>query len=220
VKTEFTAFRNSLEALAQVGLRATGARSFAFNEGSASRSGGASAIVEYILQTAGATAASVAFTFGSDREAMRARPRLDRIAATMQAIWTAAATDRYADLVRRLADLEARLIDSKIADRVQGYLAVKLDSDPVEAIARHVDTVLRPTRTRVLLEQVASELEDEIEERRLVSQAKKILQAVHFVSEEQAHIELRLRSRQSRKPLKEVARQVIEHRLSVNGMGV
>jgi hypothetical protein len=130
----------------------------------------------------------------------------------MQTIGTTAAVDRYMLLVERLADLEARLMDSKIADRVQGYLADETDSDPSEAIARHVETVLRPTRTRVLLEQTLSELQEEIEERRIVGQAKRIMQANDSVSEEQAHIELRLRSRKSRKPLKDVARQVIENR--------
>jgi len=209
MRPQFAAFQNSLEALAEVALRATGARSFAFLERSAARpAAGASALVEYPLRTNGA----VAFTFGSDGEALRARPRLDRIAAIMQTIGTTAAVDRYMLLVERLADLEARLMDSKIADRVQGYLADETDSDPSEAIARHVETVLRPTRTRVLLEQTLSELQEEIEERRIVGQAKRIMQANDSVSEEQAHIELRLRSRKSRKPLKDVARQVIENR--------
>jgi hypothetical protein len=146
-------------------------------------------------------------------------PQRDRIAATMQTIRVAAAEDRYLRLVERLADLEARLMDSKIADRVRGYLADETDSDPSEAIARHVETVLRPTRTRIVLEQALSELEEEIEERRLVGQAKRIMQASDSVSEEEAHIELRLRSRKSRKPLKDVARQVIEDRRLVKGIG-
>ena len=141
------------------------------------------------------------------------RPRLDRIAAAMQAIRTAATEaageDGYAHLVERLAELEVRLKDSKIADRVRGYLEDQTDADPTEAIVRHVDAVLRPTRTRILLEQALSELEEELEERRLVAQAKGILQARDLVSEGQAHSELRLRSRRLRKPLKDVARQVI-----------
>jgi AmiR/NasT family two-component response regulator len=143
----------------------------------------------------------------------------DRIAAAMQAIRTEAAGDRYVHLVERLADLEARLMDSKIADRVRGYLEDETDSDPIGAILRHVETVLRPSRTRIMLEQALSELEEEIEERRLVGQAKRIMQARDSVSEEQAYIELRLRSRKSRKPLKDVARQVIESRQLVKGIG-
>jgi AmiR/NasT family two-component response regulator len=176
MRPEFGAFRNSLEALAQVALRAKGEQSVT-------------------------------------------RPRLDRIAAAVQAIRTAAAEHRYAHLVERLADLEAQLMDSKIADRVRGYLEDETDSDPTEAIVRHVETVLRPTRTRIMLEQALSELEEEIEERRIVGRAKRIMQARDSVSEEQAYIELRLRSRKSRKPLKDVARQVIENRQLVKGTG-
>jgi hypothetical protein len=146
-------------------------------------------------------------------------PQRFAIAAAMRAIRTAAAADRYAHLVERLADLEAQLLDSKIADRVRGYLADETGDDPSEAIAQHVETVLRPTRTRIMLEQALSELEDEIEERRVVGEAKRIMQARDSVSEEQAHIELRHRSRRLRMPLKDVARQVIEDRQSVKGIG-
>jgi hypothetical protein len=55
-------------------------------------------------------------------------------------------------------------IDSKIADRARGFLANETNSDPAEAIAGHVEGVLRPTQTRRILEQVWCELEDEIEE--------------------------------------------------------
>ena len=145
-------------------------------------------------------------------------PQTLAIAIAMQAIRNAAAADPYAHLVERLADLESQLLDSKIADRVRGYLADETGSDPTEAIARHVETVLRPTRTRIMLERALSELEEEIEERRLVAQAKGILQASDLVSEEQAHLELRLRSRRLRKPLKDIARQVIENRQLVKGI--
>jgi len=190
--------------MAQAAVRATGAQSFAFIEK------GADAIVPGIVEYPLQAGSAIVFTFGSDAEAKRARPLLDRIVAAMLAIGEEAAADPYASLARRVSDLQARLTDSKIADRVRGYLTDDTNSDPTEAIVRHVETVLRPARSRVLLEQALSELEAEIEERELVDRAKQILRAAHSVSEEQAHIELRLRSRKSRTPLKEVAKQVIE----------
>jgi hypothetical protein len=209
-------FENSLEALAQVGLRATGARSYRLlrKNGSAGAMTPPGAVtptvVEYPLRTNGVLTASVAFEFDNQAEALRARPRLDRIAASIQEIWTAASTNRYADLVDRVSVLEARLMDSKIADRALGLLANEANSDPTEAIARHVDGVLRSAGTRLFLKQVLEELEDEIEERGLVAQAKRILQSLYRFSEEQAHHHLRVLSRKSRKPLKDVAQQVIE----------
>jgi len=219
VSPELAAFRNSLEALAQIAVRATGARSFALIKSGAARSdAGTPALLEYPLRTDSMIVASVAFAFDSDAEAMRAKPRLERIAAAMQAIWGAATEDRYARLVDRLSHLESRLVDSKIADRARGLLTDEPVSDPIEAIARHVDGVLRPTSTSRFLEQALSELEDEIEERRLVAEAKQILQAFYRISEEQAHHQLRLLSRKSRKPLKNVAQQVIENRQLVKGI--
>jgi AmiR/NasT family two-component response regulator len=202
-------FQSSLEALAQIAVRATGARSCIFiTDNSPVRpESKPPALVEYPLRTGGVIVASVVFAFCSDSDALSARPRLARIAAAMQAIWSAA--DRYSHLVRHVSDLEAQLIDSKIADRARGLLTGET-SDPTEAIARHVDSVLRPTPTSRFLEQVLSELEDEIEERRLVAQAKEILCAVDRLSEEQAHHQLRLMSRKSRRPLKAVAQQVID----------
>jgi len=179
--------------------------------------GSVPALVEYPLRTDGILRASVAFAFPNDAEALQARPRLDRIAATIQRIWAAAATEKYANLIDRLADLEAQLMDSKIADRARGLLMNAANSEPAEAIARHVEGVLRPTQTRRILEQVLSELEYEIEERGLVAEAKRILQAAYRVSEEEAHSRLRLLSRQSRKRLKEVAQQVIEDQRHLHG---
>jgi AmiR/NasT family two-component response regulator len=205
-------FQNSLEALALVAVRATGARSYSlFENGCAAQlDATAPAIVEYPLRSDSAIAATVVFAFGSEAEALRAKPRLARVAAAMQAICSVAAADRYAHLAGQISDLEARLMDSKIADRAQGILADETNSDPTGVIARHVDSVLRPTAARRFLEQVLAELEDEMEERWVVGQAKQVLQALDKLSEEQAHHHLRILSRKSRKPLKDVAQQLID----------
>ncbi len=223
--------QNSLEAVAEIALQVTGAQGYAFFQNSREtgtpirvagggavvsevqpelKADGAHSLVEYPLGTNGVTSASVIFRFSNNSEAQHARPRLDRFAATLQTICAAVATEKYSDLAGRVADLEARLMDSKIADRARGFLTHEANSDPAEAIARHVDGVLRPTPTRRILEQVLSELEEEIQERGLAAEAKQILQALYGISEEQAHTQLRLRSRKSRRRLKDVARQVIE----------
>jgi hypothetical protein len=233
---ETKAFRNSLETLAQIALRETGAQGYAFFERSSSGgalillAGGGAVIpqvaphartpvlVEYPLRTNEAINASVAFAFGTEAEAAQSRPHLDRIAATVQTIWAAAvAAERYSDLIDRVADLETRLMDSKIADRARGFLTNHAGSDPATVIARHVDGVLRPTQTRRMLEQILSELEQEIEERKLAARAKQILQTLHGISEEQAHAQLRLVSRKSRKRLRDIARQVIREQHPLKG---
>ena len=233
---ETKAFRNSLETLAQIALRETGAQGYAFFERSGSSGalillagGGAvipqvappartPALVEYPLRTNEAIHASVAFAFGTEGEAAQSRPHPDRIAATVQTIWAAgSAAERYSDLIDRVANLETQLMDPKIADRARGFLSNHADSDPATVIAPHVDGVLRPTQTRRMLEQILSELEQEIEERQLAGRAKHILQTLLGISEEQAHAQLRLVSRKSRKRLKDVAQQVILEQYPLNG---
>jgi hypothetical protein len=229
-------FQNSLETLAEIALRETGAQGYAFFERSTVTGslillagGGAiipevtppartPALVEYPLRINEVINASVAFAFATEAEGAQSRPQLDRIAATIQTIWAAAAAaEGYSDLIDRVANLETRLMDSKISDRARGFLTNRTDADPAAAIARHVNVVLRPTQTRRILEQVLSELEQEIEERQLAAQAKQILQTLYGISEEQAHAQLRLVSRKSRRRLKDVAQQVIEEQHSLNG---
>jgi AmiR/NasT family two-component response regulator len=67
-----------------------------------------------------------------------------------------------------------------------------------------------PTVTGRVLEQLTKELEEEVEERRVTNRAKAILQSVHGMSGEQAHMYLRQTSRKTRKKLKEVAADLIE----------
>jgi AmiR/NasT family two-component response regulator len=66
-----------------------------------------------------------------------------------------------------------------------------------------------------MLEQRLRELEEEIAERKLTGQAKAVLQSTYNMSEEQAHLHLRTISRKSRKPLKEVAQELIDARNSL-----
>ncbi|MEQ1886665.1 MAG: ANTAR domain-containing protein [Bryobacteraceae bacterium] len=226
-------FRGSLEALAQLALQETGALAFEYYEideesGAKVRlaHGGVpmletpAVIVEYALHHDGEQDARIAFTFAASGAANavasgaanEARERLDRIAASIESLWTAGPVEAYQNLLQRLAGIEVQLIDSKIADRARGFLTAQAKSDPADAIARHVEGVLRPSQARITLEQAVAELEEEMEERKLVAAAKEILQSEHGMSEEQAHSELRIASRKSRKRLKEVALYIIERR--------
>ena len=70
-------------------------------------------------------------------------------------------------------------------------------------------------RFGTMLEQALRALEEEIAERKLTNQAKAVLQSAYSMSEEQAHLHLRTISRKSRRPLKEIARELIEARESI-----
>jgi hypothetical protein len=218
-------FQNSLSALAQVAMRETGADGYAFfrrnpDAQSLTRhdAGGirigeeaiASQLAHVVTYKMG-TDGVLAFVFQDETRVGRARPQLDRIAASIDAVWSAAQTaGRYSELASEVADLEVRLMDSKIADRVRGLLGNPGDSSPLDAIARHVEGILRPASTGRVLEELSRSLEEEVEERRLTNRAKAILQSVHGMSEEQAHAHLRQTSRKTRRKLKDVAVDLIE----------
>lgn len=203
-------FQNSLEALAEVGARTTGALRYAVLEKGARLDPAPPAVVEYPLRVEGAIVASLVFAFAGNAEALRARPQLAHVAAAVQAIWSFGAKDRYGDLIARVSALEEQLLDSKIADRARGLLTGETESEAIGILARHVERVLRPGSTRFFLERVSSELESEIEERQVVARAKQTLQAADRLSEEQAHQHLRILSRKLRKPLKDVAQRVFD----------
>jgi ANTAR domain len=122
----------------------------------------------------------------------------------------------YAQQVARIGEMEAELIDAKIAARVGGLMANGAPGeDRIKAVEQHVEGVLRPSEFGTMLEQRLKELEEEIAERKLTAQAKAVLQNVYSMSEEQAHLHLRTISRKSRRPLKEVAQELIEARNSL-----
>jgi len=218
-------FQNSLSALAQVAAREAGADGYALfrrnqegcglirhdsggaDIGEDAVTSGRSGLVVYRLGADGV----LAFLFHDEARSRPVRPELDRIAASIEAVWAAGQeAGRYSELASEVADLEVRLLDSKIADRVRGYLSSRGDVSPVDAIARHVEGVLRPASTGRVLEQLSKDLEEEVEERRLTNRAKAILQSVHGMSEEEAHALLRQTSRKTRRKLKDVAADLIE----------
>jgi ANTAR domain len=219
-KTTPKPFQNSLSALAQVAMRETEADGYAFFrkdqviDASGTEihadciAGGAGQIVTYRLGADGI----LAFIYKDENRARQVRQQLDRIAASIEAVWSAAQTaGRYSELANEVADLEVQLMDSKISDRVRGYLSSRGDSSLVENIARHVEGVLRPASAGRMLEELSRSLEEEVEERRLTNRAKAILQSVHGMSEEQAHDHLRKTSRKTRRKLKDVAADLIEN---------
>jgi hypothetical protein len=116
----------------------------------------------------------------------------------------------YARSAARIGELETALADSKIADRARGLLANHVrDTDAIDTIVRHVESVLRPSQLRTALDQRTKEIEQELAEREMAARAKAVLQKRYGMSEDQAHVHLRLVSRQSRKRLRDVARDVL-----------
>jgi AmiR/NasT family two-component response regulator len=137
---------------------------------------------------------------------------LKRFDAVMEAVRRREhATRNYALRAARIGEMELELADAKIAARVSGLMSDGArNGDVIGAIESQVEGVLqRSSQFGTMLEQTLRELEEEIAERELAARAKAVLQGAYSMSEEQAHLHLRQISRKSRRPVKEVAREVI-----------
>jgi ANTAR domain len=149
----------------------------------------------------------------------RAQALLKRIAPVIEEVWRLSLLPAaYARNATRIGELEIELADSKIADRARGMLAGGAPPrDAVDTIVRHVESVLRPGQFATVLKQLTDEIKQEIAERELANRAKAILQSRYGMSEDQAHVHLRLVSRKSRKRLRDVARDVLAEPLAQRG---
>jgi len=192
----------------------TEARQLEFAGGvSVPESSGAGFAVDWFPLRAGeAVTGIVAFAFRGRAISPAAHAVLERIAGAIEEVWRLsllAAT--YARDAARLGELESELADSKIADRARGMLANSASPrGAVDTIVRHVESVLRPGQLGTAIGQLTQEIEQELAERELANRAKAVLQIRYGMSEDQAHVHLRLVSRKSRKRLREVARDLLE----------
>jgi hypothetical protein len=152
------------------------------------------------------------FVFRAPAVPPQALAVLKRLARMFESIWSLyAAPDRIIELVTRITRQQAQLADLKIADRAQGFLAHP-EPGAGETMAVHVECVLRARRFEALLDQFSRDLEDQIEERKVITKAKNLLQTTQGFTEEEAHAQLRLTSRRSRRRLADVAQQLIKGR--------
>jgi len=150
------------------------------------------------------------FAFGF-REQVADKERLailDRLALVIQAVYhVPPSTVR---LAARISSLDAELASIKISERTAGLLTKGGPaSESVETVVHHVKNVLQGCLLGTTLERLLPDLEDLVAERRLVVQAKQALQHKHGISEEEAYLQLRHRSRASRRRLREVAQEAL-----------
>jgi hypothetical protein len=159
------------------------------------------------------------FVFRGAAVVPRAQSVLERIASAIEEVWRLSLVSQtYARDAARIGELEVELADSKIADRASGLLAAgPPPRDAIDTIVRHVESVLRPGQLRTVLGQLMEDIQQEIAERDLANRAKALLQRRYGMSEDQAHVHLRLVSRKSRKRLRDVARDVLEESVLQNG---
>jgi hypothetical protein len=173
-------------------------------------------VASFALRAGDEVTGDLTFVFRGAAIPPRAKSLLERVAAVIEEVWRLwLLPAAYARHAARIGELETELADSKISDRARGLLATSaLPRDAVDTIVRHAESVLRPGQLGTVLEQLTREIEQEIAERELANRAKAVLQSRYGMSEDQAHVHLRLVSRKSRKRLRDVARDVLEEPLA------
>lgn len=224
-----TGVLESVRLLAQLAMRESGADAFtlyAIDSGSGVRveqcssgvtvpdpTGNGFEVVAFSLHTERKVAARLVFGFRGKEVPAPSRIALGQVVSAIESVWEFSRfTTAYARLGERLGALEEELASSKIADRARGLLAKRSSEDPIKMILLHVEGVARKVQSGTALAKLLEEMEDELTLRKLAGQAKTVLQNDHGMSEEEAHIHLRLTSRRSRKSVKDVARELINAR--------
>jgi hypothetical protein len=169
-------------------------------------------VYSFPLRAGEAVTGIVVFVFRGSSIAPATRSVLERMVGAIEEVWRLSLVPAaYARNAARIGELETELADSKIADRARGLLADGTPRrDAIETIVRHVESVLRPGQLSTVFGELTQEIEQEIAERELANRAKAILQSRYGMSEDEAHVHLRLVSRKSRKRLRDVARDLLE----------
>lgn len=172
--------------------------------------------VWFPLPVLGAKTLMLAFVFRGNMISPDAARILELMAGVAESVLgRSLLTVRYAQLAARVAESEAQLVYAKIRDRARGLIERDVtNGSATEVVARFADTVLRQGETETMLERLATGREREVEERNFAAEAKAVLESVYGMSEEQAHQHLRAASRRSRRPLREVALELIGNRRS------
>jgi hypothetical protein len=169
-------------------------------------------VARFPLRLQNREVASLAFVFRAAGVPDSARPLLERLARMFESIWSLFYDpERVIDLATRISRRQAELADLRIAERALGFLKHP-EPGAAETMALHVESVLRTRRFETILDQFAGDLEDQLEERKTIAEAKNLLQTTQGITEEEAYSQLRLSSRRSRRRIFEVAHQLVKAR--------
>jgi ANTAR domain len=165
-------------------------------------------VAAYHLQAQGLLAGRLAFVFRSAEVAREKLAILEKLAPIIESVH--ALPYLTARIASRIARLEAELAAMKIVERTRGILAGgATESGAVETVVGHVESVLEGHYFGSSLRQLLPDIEDRIAQRRVVVEAKAMLENLCGMSEEEAYLYLRVRSRSTRRRISDVAQEVL-----------
>lgn len=165
------------------------------------------------LHSDGLISAVLILVFDSEPEKQAAKPALKRIAPLFESLARfVGEQSRQVKLASKISELETEIAAEKILDRAKGLLREHpyLTEATIELIDRHAAKVLAPSTFSQVLQDRLRELETLAAERDVTAQAKQVLQKKLGLSEEKAYLHLRTLSRQQRRRIAEIAREIVE----------
>lgn len=112
-------------------------------------------------------------------------------------------------IATRVWQLQAEIADMKISEKARGFHTNGESPFLSSALNDHVSTVLKDDPIQEQLEKRLRDLEDRLDERRVLLRAKSHLQNAYKLSEQEAYQKLRDASRRTRQRMRVVAEQIL-----------
>lgn len=171
------------------------------------------------LYTDGLVSAVLVLVFSDEAHRRSSAPVLRKIAPVFESLARFfTEQSRQVKLASRITELESTIAVDKILDRARGLLREhpQLNEHTIELVDRHVAKVLAPNQFSQVLRDRLRELEGLAAERDITARAKRVLQEQNGFSEERAYLLLRTLSRQRRKRISEIAREIVDGQSSAN----
>lgn len=171
------------------------------------------------LYADGLISAVLILVFADEHRKLAAQPVLKRIVPLFESLARFVSEQtRQVKLASKITELETSIAAEKILDRAKGLLREhpQLNEHTIELVDRHVAKVLASNQFGQVLQDRLRELEALAAERDITSRAKTVLQEQLGFTEEKAYLHLRTLSRQRRKRISEIAREIVEGKPSAN----
>lgn len=169
------------------------------------------------LYSDGLISAVLILAFASEDKKNEAKSVLKRIVPLFESLAKFVGEQtRQVQLANKISELESGIAAEKILDRAKGLLREhpQLNETTIELVDRHVAKVLASSQFSQTLQDRLRELEGLVAERDITSRAKAVLQEQLGYTEEKAYLHLRTISRQRRKRISEIAREIVENNQS------
>lgn len=160
----------------------------------------------------GLLSAALILVFRDEAEVAASKPILKRIAPLYESLVRFISDQNHQrKLAKRITELESSIAAEKILERAKGLLREHphLTETTIDLVDRHVAKVLASRQFGDVLQSRLRELESLAAERDITARAKAVLQE-QGLSEDKAYLHLRTLSRQRRRRIADIAREIVD----------